>query len=55
MHPSPGLLSKFSIGDMLLLLLDKTKTHYIDEDETFAYSTTVANCEYILTFFPKAF
>ena len=55
MHPSPDLLSKFSSGDMQLLLLDKTKTHYIDEDETFAYSKIIANCEYIIMYFPQSF
>ena len=55
MHPSPGLLSKFSRRDMQLLLLDKTKTHYIDEDETFAYSKTITNCEYIIMHFPQGF
>ena len=55
MHPSPGLLSKFSRGDMQLLLLDKTKTHYIGEDETCAFSKTIANCAYIIIYFPQSF
>ena len=40
---------------MQLLLLDKTKTHYIGEDETFAFSKTIANCEYIIIYFPQSF
>ena len=55
MHPSPGLLSKFSGVDMWLLLLDKTETHHIGEDENFAYSKTIANCKYIIIYFPQGF
>ena len=55
MHTSPGLLSNISRGDMQLFLLDKTKTHYIGEDETFAYWKTIANCEYIIMYFPQGF